>query len=121
MRSMISRKTRFSSRASYIGFTRGFQASRASLRCFWPLPSPKGLGQDSSPQDSSSLPSQWVHTGRIMSANWAVSENLISKDTQVSAARITLMAVDRLPRVCIKFEFVCTSRRGFTGISRASW
>lgn len=57
----------------------------------------------------------------MMSANWAVSDSLISKETTVSAARITLMAVGRLPRVCMKLEFVDTSMREFTGISRASW
>ena len=57
----------------------------------------------------------------MMSANWAVSENLISIDTHMSAWRITLMAVGRLPRVCMKFEFVANMMRGFTGISRAAW
>ena len=91
------------------------------MRCFCPLPSPKGLGQQSSPQLSSSLPSQWVATGRMMSANEAVSEYLISSEMQVSAARITSMAVGRLPRVCMKLLHVANMRRGFTGISRAAW
>ena len=120
MRSMMSRQMRFSSRTSYIGFTSGRQATSASLRCFCPLPSPKGLGEQSSPLSSSSLPSQWVATGRMMSAKEAVSEYLISSEMQVSAARITLMAVGRLPRVCIKFELVANMRRGLTGISRAA-
>ena len=85
------------------------------------MPSPKGLGQQSSPQLSSSLPSQWVATGRMMSANEAVSEYLISSEMQVSAARITSMAVGRLPRVCMKLLHVANMRRGFTGISRAAW
>ena len=85
------------------------------------MPSPKGLGQHSSPHSGSSLPSQWVATGKTMSANWAVREYLISTDTHMSAARITSMAVERLPRVCTKFEFVANRIRGFTGIFRASW
>ena len=112
MRSMMSRQMRFSSRASYIGFTSGRQATSASLRCFCPLPSPKARGELSSIQCA---------TGRMMSAKEAVSEYLISSEMQVSAARITSMAVGRLPRVCMKLLHVANMRRGFTGISRAAW